>query len=168
MKKYILLLFISVNLLNCKAQEVNQIVFDEKAKQDILQGTCNRDGFYLDQFRNWFDEEYDRYSLDMNTLQKIDSDIFNNYKITIVLGTWCSDSRREVPRMYKILDEFGFDEDQLEVICVNRNKQAEGFDIENLNIELIPTFIFYYNEQEKGRIIESPKISLEKDIEQIM
>lgn len=47
-------------------------------------------------------------------------------------------------------------------------KKAEGFDIDQFIIERVPTFIFYKNESEIGRIIETPVETLEKDILNIL
>jgi len=57
-----------------------------------------------------------------------------------------------------------YDTRHVELICVDKNKSAGQTNIESLNIELVPTMIFYKNDQEIGRIIETPQITLEKDI----
>jgi thiol-disulfide isomerase/thioredoxin len=84
------------------------------------------------------------------------------------MGSWCSDSRREVPRFYKILDRLKFDQNKLTLFCVDRSKKDSADDTSKLNIESVPTFIFYRKEKEIGRIIESPKETLEKDIQKIV
>jgi len=47
-------------------------------------------------------------------------------------------------------------------------KKLVFFDIDNLDIKRVPTFIIYENGEEIGRIIETPKKSLEKDLEKIV
>ena len=84
------------------------------------------------------------------------------------MGTWCSDSRREVPRFYKILDSLNFPSAKVKLIMVDRKKEAAGIDISPFNIELVPTMIFYNDGLEDGRIIETPKETLEKDLEEIL
>ncbi len=84
------------------------------------------------------------------------------------MGTWCSDSRREVPRFYKILDELNYPEEKVELINVDRNKVGIENSVDSLNIELVPTFIIYSKGEEIGRIIETPKESLEKDLAKIL
>ena len=51
---------------------------------------------------------------------------------------------------------------------MDRNKSSSGTEIQSLNIELVPTFIFYKNENEIGRIIETPEISIESDMLKIL
>ena len=89
-------------------------------------------------------------------------------KITIVMATWCSDSRREVPRFYKILDFLKFNNDNTTLINVNSAKKTSDIDISTINIQRVPTIFFYINNNEIGRIIETPKISLEKDMVNIL
>jgi hypothetical protein len=89
----------------------------------------------------------------------------------IVMGFWCDDSKVQVPRMLKILDEAKWDaesDDHLKIFGVDENKQAgfEGF--KALSIVNVPTFIVYYDDMEIGRIVESPKVSLEKDLVEIL
>jgi thiol-disulfide isomerase/thioredoxin len=88
--------------------------------------------------------------------------------ITIVLGTWCSDSRREVPRFMKIIDLWGFPREKIRFIGVDINKIAPLEEYSGLDIERVPTFIFFEKKIEKGRIIEVPVTSLEQDTENIL
>ena len=41
-------------------------------------------------------------------------------------------------------------------------------EVEDLDIQFIPTFIFYKNKKEIGRITEIPESTLEGDIEKII
>ena len=84
------------------------------------------------------------------------------------MGTWCGDSKREVPRFYKILDETNFDQDDFELITVNRRKKTPDNLQEGYNIIRVPTFIFYKDGEEVGRYVEYPRETLEKDILKIV
>ncbi len=79
-----------------------------------------------------------------------------------------ADSRREVPRFFKIIDEIQFPQERIKIFGVDRKKESSEGDIAALNIELVPTFIFYVNEKEIGRIIETPEVSLEGDMLKIL
>ncbi len=83
------------------------------------------------------------------------------------MGTWCSDSKREVPRFYKIIKLINYDENKIELICVDRKKEVTNYDVSNYDIKYVPTFIFLKDEKEIGRIIESPKQKLEEDLLEI-
>ncbi len=169
MKKISLVILILVFMISCGGQQINETEFSEEAGDNILIGQVNLAGFKMSPFNEWFDEEYLAYQQNDSVLLTINKDDFiNHVKITIVLGSWCSDSRREVPRFYKILEFMEFDLDNLSVICVNTNKTAEGTNVNQLDIQKVPTFIFYKEGLELGRIIETPKESLEKDMAEIL
>ncbi len=164
MKSLLMVLFFSIITL---AQTSNQCVIDQKSGKPMLVGICNREAMQDSSFAWWFNSEYENYELDRETLSKIKID--NEFQsITIVMGTWCGDSRREVPRFYKILDSLNFPSAKIKLIMVDRKKEADGVDISSLKIELVPTMIFYNDGLEVGRIIETPKETLEKDIEGIL
>ncbi|OFX84838.1 MAG: hypothetical protein A2W99_06470 [Bacteroidetes bacterium GWF2_33_16] len=144
------------------------VVFDEKANQEILIGYCNIEGFTSGMFNDWFQLEYDNYIVDTDVSDQISLDSIDNLEITVVLGTWCSDSRREFPRFYKILEKINFSFDYLTIIAVDRGKNALETNVKELNVELVPTFVFSINGKEIGRIIETPEFSLEKDFKKIV
>jgi thiol-disulfide isomerase/thioredoxin len=166
MKRLIFLVLILIFLVNISiAQKVNQVIFDQKANKDILYGQCTREGFKIKPFKHWFDSTYKAYQVDKETMKKVNKTIFSSMKIKIIMATWCSDSRREIPRLFKILDKQKFDsKNNVFLILVDKNKETKDIDIKDLNINLVPTIIFYFDEKEVGRIIESPKESLEKDM----
>ena len=84
------------------------------------------------------------------------------------MGTWCGDSKRGVPRFYKILEETGFDEDYFELITVGRNKKTPDNLQEGFDLIRVPTFIFFKDGKEVGRFVERPRETMEKDILKII
>ena len=145
------------------AQILNQKTMDEKKHREILIGHCNREGFAKCNFDSAYQVGYVSYSPDTAALRLLAPGM-KGIAIKLVMGTWCSDSQDQVPRFYKILDMLKFDYSILSLICVDRTKSAPGIELAPLNINLVPTFIFYRNDKEIGRIIETPTISLEKDM----
>ena len=167
MKSVFIFLFLVAVSLN--AQEKNKLITDEKSGKPMLIGLCDRSAFADTSFSWWFNSEYDIYNLDTATLASIAiGNKLNDYSITVVMGSWCSDSRREVPRFYKILDSLKYDQKKLTLFCVDRNKKDSSGEPAKFNIESVPTFIFLKNGVEKGRIVESPKETLEKDMFKIL
>ena len=94
------------------------------------------------------------------------------HQIKLFLGTWCGDSKREVPRMLKILQEAKFPMGQLEVVALDyrkgQYKKSPTGEEKGLNIIKVPTMIFFKKEKEVNRIVESPLESLEEDMAQII
>jgi thiol-disulfide isomerase/thioredoxin len=160
----IIVLFIVGTLLS---QEKCKLVLDRNSGKQILIGEITRDAFKDTSFSWWFNAEYDIYNPDKQVLDSI-SQKLNDVNITIVLGTWCSDSRREVPRFFKILDSLGYSSGKVKMIAVDRDKEDLNGEVDSLSIELVPTFIFYREGKEIGSIEESPRETLEKDFNKIV
>ena len=135
----------------------------------MLIGYCNRDGFATVNcnFDSAFKVEYPVYKADEATMKQLAGKL-NGVEVTVVMATWCSDSREWVPRFYKIMDELDFPFKNLTLISVDRTKKAPGTNVDDLKIELVPTFIFYRNRTELGRIIEVPGDLMEKEILKIL
>ncbi len=169
MKRSVLLLFVLliVNVI-CAQNKINNITIDETDGEEMLLGVCNLDGLKMEPFNTWFQEEYDNYVVDVATLKGLNQEKFEGIEIFIIMGTWCSDSQREVPRFYKILENINFTLDNILMIAVDRSKTVEDVPISRMEIELVPTIIFHKDGEELGRIIESPEESLEKDILKIL
>lgn len=94
--------------------------------------------------------------------------------ILCVLGTWCEDSQREVPRFWRLLEAAGNPHLRLSMVAVGRAGDpvanqtladlgfGEDYRAEH-GIEKVPTFVFSHDGREIGRIVETPAVSLEVD-----
>lgn len=164
LKRIIFYVIIFTVLTNAQSYRIVKDVRNGKA---MLVGIATRKIFINSNFSNWFTREYQNYKVDTNTANNI-KDKLADKRIKIVLGTWCSDSRREVPRMFKVLDIIGFSQDSLLLVFVDRTKNGMANETEGLNIERVPTIIIYKREKELGRIIETPEKTLEKDLVDIV
>jgi len=116
----------------------------------------------------WFYKEYDNYKFDETIVNKLTEALKEGFSIKLVMGSWCPDSRREVPRFMKILDYLKFPAENLVFIGVDDSKYSPIGDYSKLDIARVPTFIFYKNNVEAGRIIEVPATSLEQDMVDIL
>jgi thiol-disulfide isomerase/thioredoxin len=116
----------------------------------------------------WYLKGYDDYQLKTDAINKLLEINNGNISIKIVMGTWCPDSRREVPRFMKVLNAWQFPTDNLTFIGVDDAKQSPVSEYVKLDIHRIPTFIIYKNNLEAGRIIENPATSLEQDLVNIL
>jgi thiol-disulfide isomerase/thioredoxin len=111
----------------------------------------------------WFTEEYNSYNSNkelINQLKPLKEDL----KVLIVAGTWCGDTQRELPRFFKIANQIGIPAENIEMIMVNEKKQSAAFNISVIQVTNIPTFIFFKDGKEQGRIIEKPKTTIEEDL----
>ncbi len=165
--KIIAIVLIVLSGMQATAQMMNSMVVNPKTKTKMLIGYCDKNGLEKDIYGVYFKSQYDIYKPANKYIDKLRSKL-DDVEITIVLGTWCSDSQREVPRFYKVLNEAGYNDKRVKVIAVDKTKAAIVVDISDLNIEKVPTFIIYKDDVEIGRIIETPKKSLEKDLWKIV
>jgi thiol-disulfide isomerase/thioredoxin len=116
----------------------------------------------------WYISGFDNYEPNSEAINKLLEISREGLKIKIVLGTWCPDSRREVPRFMRILDLWKFPVSDVVFIGVDNAKLSPVGEYESLNIQRVPTFIIYKNNIEAGRIIENPVTSLEQDMVNIL
>ena len=115
----------------------------------------------------WYQEEKDIYQIQPQIINEFKKDL-QNFDIEIFMGTWCGDSHRETPAFFKILEAANYPMNQVKMFAVDRSKSTpQGFE-NGKNIDYVPTFIFYKNGQELGRIVESPINTLEDDIRDIV
>lgn len=145
------------------SQELNKKIIDPRLNKEILYGYCDRAGIEKGEFGKVFDEYYQIYEPDKAVLDQLKLKQ-EGVEILIILGTWCSDSQEQVPKFFKILDKIGFKRKHVQMICVSRDKEAGLIETVNYNIQKVPTFIVYRKGREIGRIIETPYITLEKDL----
>ena len=165
---------IFLNILFCTqiiiSQNINQTVQGTNGKLKLL-GKIDKKGLNQEPFKDWFEKNYEAYIVNTQLAKTYKNEI-EDYKVKVFLGTWCGDSKREVPRFYKVLESIKFPKDQLEVIAVDRTtdayKQSPTGEEKGLNIHRVPTFIFYKDGKEVNRIVESPKTTFEHDINAIL
>ena len=110
-----------------------------------------------------FKKGYNNYvSSELSTLK------YDDINVVIFFGTWCHDSKRELPKALKIFNDIGINDESIELIAVGLDKKEPQGRAEKLNLLYTPTLIFFRGPKEIGRIIEKPVRSLEEDIESIL
>ena len=181
MNKLILLLVITFLMLGCKTrQPLTHSNISGNGNESQASATNFSDqmtwvlGYFTpDRIKSaphseWYFKGYDTYKPDQDIVNKLTVINTENVTIKIILGTWCPDSRREVPRFIKIIDMWKFPPDKITYIGVDDAKLSPVAEYSGLDIQRVPTFIIYINNVEAGRIIENPVTSLEQDILNIL
>lgn len=173
MKKTLLTLLLAVFVLSCGNKEKeaepkemqNEIKEMEEIHPDdlpVLIGKQEISAIKSPPYNNWFMDNY-KYSPDQKKLGLL-KEALKGKTITIFMGTWCEDSRMQVPALMNILDAIKYDHSKITLITMSEDKDTpENFE-EGKNIEYVPTIIVYNNNDEMGRIIEYPIESLEADL----
>ncbi len=152
------------------AQKINQRYTDHKEKIHLI-GKCERASLTEAPFDEWYNKYYKSYELDKELLTKSEGKL-DDITIEIFMGTWCGDSKRGVPQFYKVMDHLKVKEGQISLINLYDShkgyKQGPNHEEKGKLIHRVPTFIFYKEGKEIGRIVETPATSFEMDIAQIM
>jgi thiol-disulfide isomerase/thioredoxin len=86
----------------------------------------------------------------------------------VFLGTWCGDSRREVPHFMRIAEKSGMPAKRIRYYGLDRTKKSPDGLTDAYRIERVPTFIFLVGGTEIGRIVELPRSTLEGDLFEIL
>ncbi len=182
MKRHaIFLLFFLVIITGCKTKqplaeksagikqpETKEKMTDFSEQSTWLLGYFQADRLKKPPYSEWFQKGYDDYRFNTDAVNNLTDINKDNLAIKIVMGTWCPDSRREVPRFMRIMDLWKFPPDKITFIGVDDSKLSPVGEYDQLDIQRVPTFIFYKNNIEVGRIIENPVTSLEQDIVNIL
>ena len=156
---------LSLLLITCStSKKTLKVLINDKGS---LVGIAEKSSFQQAPFNEWFTPNYEAYELEMQTINKL-KPLLKDIKITAVIGTWCGDSRREIPHFYKVLDAVDFDYKKLKMITVDRSKKSTNNEQSGLDITRVPTFIFLKNGQEINRFVEYPVETLEKDFLKIL
>ena len=161
----ILLLF----AMNASAQELNKKMEDPNRHKEVMLNICTREGITtFEEFKASYDPNYAAYQPDSATVKELRK-LTKGKKITIVLGTWCGDSKFQVPHFLKVADALKLNDSDITFIAVDGSKKTENGLIDNMKITNVPTFIFTDKKGiEIGRITETPKETLEKDMLKIL
>jgi hypothetical protein len=113
-------------------------------------------------------EKYDGYTPNPEHIKALKDLLGEGLRIDIYLGLWCPDSENNVPPFLKILDATGM-QVSVRLFRVERKpvKSIKYF-VDKLQVERVPTFIFYRGDTEIGRIVENPKTGLAEDMISIL
>lgn len=158
---FILLFFVLANTRSF-GQHINQTVIDPVRNRPVLIDLVDRDGMKTGEMGAHFEQDYQIYKPNADAINQLKKKL-RRVKIVIVLASWCGDSKEQLPRFMKVLDQVEFKNKHLTIIAVDSHKKGREQDVQGLNIVKVPTFIFYRKGKEIGRIIETPVINLEED-----
>ncbi len=161
MKKILVFLF----LLSLSSAVIAQGVAD---KPEILYGSIRKEQLLTSPSDKWFVPNYNGYQPDSGAISSLKKLNLKGISVQIYLGTWCGDSKREVPRFLKLMDQMAFSQKQIQMIALGGSdslyKQSPQHEEAGKGIFRVPVFIIYRDGVEINRINEFPVSSLEKDI----
>lgn len=168
MKKAILLgaLIFGSIMLHAQYQSDFEEVRSANEAEVIYKGSCTFDDIEkVPAFK--LTEQSENYNPDESKIESLSEEL-NKYKLIVFLGTWCEDSHRLVPQLYRVLTDSGYPLEQLQIFALDRDKKGRNGEEKQYNITNVPTVIVLQDGNEKGRITETVKKNVESDLLEIM
>ncbi|MBI1767842.1 MAG: hypothetical protein HYR67_05685 [Bacteroidetes bacterium] len=137
-----------------------------------LLGTCSVNNLKQEPFSGWYTSGLNEYQPNTEVLGQLRKQNLNKITFKVFFGSWCGDSKRELPRMSKIFNELSVPEKNIQWIALDDSitfyKQSPQHEEKGLSIFRVPTFIVYEKNVEIGRIVEFPVETLERDLLKIL
>ena len=118
---------------------------------------------------DWFAMGYDLFSFDdAESYRKILSaqPRFDQLEVLAFIGAWCPDCQDHLPGFARILDAVKFPASRFRVFALDRSKTYPGGAnlVSAHSVTRLPTFVFLKGGKEIGRITETPRQTLLKDM----
>ncbi len=149
MKLILALLAFVVSVPGLKAQTP---AADSAGHEQIMLGSVNRSAI---DSTSWYKSNRQLYAPTSELIGRIDS-LDSGDSVVVVFGSWCPDSHVWVPIFLNIADSTTLGKN-VKFVAVPRSKKGQKKLTRGLDVEKVPTFIFYHNGKELGRIVETPK-----------
>lgn len=109
----------------------------------------------------------DRYQPEAPVISQL-VQVQDSVKLMVFWGSWCKDSKKQVPRMMKVLEAAGNPFLQIQYVGVDEKKNFPKRFLNKFNIKYIPTIVVLKGDLELGRITEKPRQSVEAELVQIL
>lgn len=168
MKKLVFLTIITFLPLSFIYSQILNREFPDAKGNIILLGEVSYERLTEAPFEDWYVSNENAYSPNTDHIASLKKSFNQVDSITIFMGTWCGDSKREVPKITQALKAINFNFNKLKIICVdnrfNNYKQSPENEQAGQNIHRVPTILIHNKKNEIGRMVERPVVSVEKDL----
>jgi thiol-disulfide isomerase/thioredoxin len=164
MKSFLCVLTLLIAITSGFAQEINKIMIDPDLNREILIGPTDTKGMQNPIFVKDWESAVEAYIPEKDFVKSLKRFFkrHKEYSIIVFYSSWCGDSKKHMPHFVKLMQSAKIK--NVEYTALNRKKALPEQDISDFNIERVPTFIVFKADKEVGRIIETPKVSLEADL----
>lgn len=93
----------------------------------------------------------------------------NSFKILVVMGTWCKDSRSIIPALFRLVDKSEFPQNKIRLVGASEDKLNPSKLIAKYNITRVPTILILHKGKEWGRVEEyGNEGQIDKELGQIV
>src|SRR5688572_19873987 len=154
MKNLLILLFTFITSA-AMAQQPAAPAFTGKTDAAILadKATCT-----------WYQPTYESYKPDAAAVTNLKKALPKDASFLVFGGMWCSDTQNLLPKFFKTLDEAGIPRKNVQLYLVDEQKNSPDKLEKQYGVNNVPTFIILQKGEEKGRVVETVKQSIEADL----
>jgi thiol-disulfide isomerase/thioredoxin len=150
-----------------KGQTLREFEYIDAKGRTQMAGLVSLNHLKAEPYSKWFQKGYLEYFVEDKKAKKLGK-YLKDMDIQVFMGTWCGDSKREIPRLVRVLEVARIDPARVNYICVysepERRNISPTMEQKGRNIHHVPTIILFKDGKEVGRVIESPLSSLEDDL----
>ncbi len=135
------------------AQQLFTQFKDKDSSTIIFKGLINEKDLLDEPSFTWLNENAKSFIPSTSAVNVLKTN-GNNIHILVFGGTWCDDTKAQLPKFLKTVHAAAIAENKMTYITVDRNKVSLGNLAQCFGITNVPTFIVQKNGMEIGRIIE--------------
>jgi thiol-disulfide isomerase/thioredoxin len=159
-------IMLAAGSLQAQAQSDFEIVKSDNKEEVIYKGACTFEDIAgvkaFDLAR-----KSEKYKPDAAATGALRSKLVD-YQMVIFLGTWCEDSHKLIPELYRVLQSANYPLDELQLYALDRDKKGKNGEELPYHITNVPTIILLKDNKEIGRITEIVEKSIESDLLKIV
>ena len=136
--------------------------------EKILKGIITRDLIAKDTSFKWYGQNLAGYKPNEAATNALKSKS-NQLQLIVFGGTWCSDTKYILPKLFALTDAATFSQDRITLIGVDRDKKTISHLSEALGVINVPTIIVMKEGKEIGRVVEYGKTGVwDKELGEII
>lgn len=150
------------------SQSQYEISKDPYNGSKVLKGILTKKDLTTDTSFAWFAQNQINYTPNASAVEELKKNA-GQVNLIAFSGTWCSDSKQIIPKLYALMDAANFPQEKLTLIGTDRSKKTLGHLAEAFNIINVPTIIVMKDGKEVGRVVEYGKYGLfDKELGEII
>ncbi len=160
------LLAVLLCMAGCGATDSSHVLFESHGSK-MVTGRISPSMLASDSSFRWYRENYAAFTPDSASVVYLSAEARNIHFI-VFGGTWCGDTKRELPKFFKTVSLAQIPESNIELYGVDRSKRSSDGLTEKYHVTNVPTFIVFSDGKEVGRIVEHPEEGIEFDLVHIL
>lgn len=166
MKRLLVALAVMITM-QASGQYNLDVTVDNETGDIVYRGECTFKDLSSEQAFTWLRTGVGHYNPDKASVTYLERHL-KDYNIVVLMGTWCEDSHKMLPQIYKLLRITQYPMSQYKMYGLDLNKQGYLDEHEKYKVENVPTVILFNKGKEVGRVVETAKVSLEADLKDII